>query len=38
MKYSIPSDITRLDSDGDGKVDRLYVGDTGGRVWRFDIG
>ena len=38
MKYSIPSDITRLDSDGDGTVDRLYVGDTGGRVWRFDIG
>jgi type IV pilus assembly protein PilY1 len=38
MKYSIPSDITRLDSDGDGKVDRLYVGDTGGRIWRFDIG
>jgi type IV pilus assembly protein PilY1 len=38
MKYSIPSDITRLDIDGDGKIDRLYVGDTGGRIWRFDIG
>ncbi|MBP1735782.1 MAG: hypothetical protein H6Q53_2069, partial [Deltaproteobacteria bacterium] len=38
MRYSIPSDITRLDSDGDGMIDRLYVGDTGGRVWRFDVG
>ncbi|MGQ9647446.1 MAG: pilus assembly protein [Thermodesulfobacteriota bacterium] len=38
MIYSIPSDITTLDVDGDGFVDRLYVGDMGGRVWRFDIG
>ncbi len=37
MKYSIPSDIARVDVDGDGYVDRLYVGDTGGRLWRFDI-
>ncbi len=38
MTYSIPSDIARLDTDGNGKVDRLYVGDMGGRMWRFDIG
>jgi type IV pilus assembly protein PilY1 len=38
MTYSIPSDITKLDMDGDGKVDRLYVGDTNARMWRFDIG
>ena len=38
MVYSIPSDISRVDVDGDGNVDRLYVGDTGGRIWRFDIG
>lgn len=37
MKYSIPSDISRVDTDGDGYVDRLYVGDTGGRLWRFDL-
>lgn len=37
MKYSIPSDISRVDTDGDGFVDRLYVGDMGGRMWRFDI-
>ena len=38
MIYSIPSDIAKVDLDGDGNVDRLYVGDMGGRMWRFDIG
>jgi type IV pilus assembly protein PilY1 len=38
MKYCIPSDIARVDTDGNGMIDRLYVGDIGGRVWRFDIG
>lgn len=38
MVYSIPSDIAKLDTDGDGKINRLYVGDMGGRIWRFDIG
>jgi type IV pilus assembly protein PilY1 len=38
MTYSIPSDIARVDVDGDGWIDRLYVGDMGGRLWRFDIG
>ena len=34
---SIPSDITSLDTDGDGIDDRVYFGDTGGVVWRVDI-
>ncbi len=38
MTYSIPSDIAKVDTDGNGKIDRLYVGDMGGRMWRFDIG
>ena len=38
MTYSIPSDIAKVDTDGNGKIDRLYVGDMGGQVWRFDIG
>jgi type IV pilus assembly protein PilY1 len=38
MKYCIPTDIARVDTDGNGKIDRLYVGDIGGRIWRFDIG
>jgi type IV pilus assembly protein PilY1 len=37
MTYSIPSEITKLDADGDGRGDRLYVGDMAGRMWRFDI-
>ena len=38
MTFSIPSDIGALDINGDGKIDRLYVGDMGGQLWRFDIG
>jgi type IV pilus assembly protein PilY1 len=26
-----------LDSDGDGKTDRIYIGDTGGSIWRLDM-
>ena len=37
MTRSIPSDVTALDRDGDGTIDRLYVGDTGGNLWRVDI-
>ncbi|MEO1575408.1 MAG: PilC/PilY family type IV pilus protein, partial [Pseudomonadota bacterium] len=36
MVYPIPSDITVLDINRDGLADRMYVGDTGGQVWRFD--
>ena len=38
MKYCIPSDITPVDVNGDGLIERLYVGDVGGEIWRFDIG
>jgi type IV pilus assembly protein PilY1 len=38
MTYSIPSEITALDTNGDKSVDRLYVGDTGGQLWRIDLG
>ncbi len=37
MDYSIPSDVATLDADRNGIVDRLYVGDTGGNVWRVDL-
>ena len=37
MTYSIPSDITLIDRNYDGKIDRLYVGDVGGNVWRVDL-
>lgn len=38
MKYSIPSDLSFVDTNSDGSVDRIYVGDTGGQVWRIDLG
>lgn len=37
MNYSIPSDLTMLDRDNDGKIDRLYATDVGGNVWRVDF-
>jgi type IV pilus assembly protein PilY1 len=37
MNNSIPSAVRVLDLDGNGFADRMYVGDTGGRLWRFDI-
>jgi type IV pilus assembly protein PilY1 len=37
MDSSIPSDVAALDTSGNGYLDRLYVGDLSGRIWRFDI-
>ncbi len=37
LSNSIPSEVRIIDLDGNGLADRLYVGDTGGRVWRVDI-
>ena len=36
-KHSIPAGIGLLDSTGDGLTDRLYVGDSGGDIWRVDM-
>jgi type IV pilus assembly protein PilY1 len=33
----IAASIATLDSDNDALVDRLYVGDTGGNLWRVDM-
>lgn len=38
MNYSIASDLTLLDTNGDGMVDRIYAPDTGGNIWRIDLG
>jgi type IV pilus assembly protein PilY1 len=37
MNNSIPGMISVLDIDADGYADRMYAGDMGGRIWRFDI-
>lgn len=37
MNYPIPSDLALLDSNGDNAIDRIYVGDLGGQLWRIDL-
>ncbi|MGD8523332.1 MAG: PilC/PilY family type IV pilus protein [Desulfobacterales bacterium] len=34
MDYSIASTVAVIDADGNGFVDKLYVGDLGGQMWR----
>src|SRR4029079_3076912 len=33
---AIPSNVAALDFNGDKKLDRAFVGDTGGNMWRID--
>ncbi len=37
MKYSLASSPAIADTDGDGFVDTVYVGDLGGNVWRIKL-
>lgn len=37
MTYSIPSDLTLIDRNNDGFIDRIYATDVGGNVWRVDL-
>jgi type IV pilus assembly protein PilY1 len=37
MDYSFPGRVRIVDIDGDGLTDRMYAGDMGGQVWRFDV-
>lgn len=37
MRAAFSGSLAALDLDGDGLHDRLYAGDLGGRVWRFDL-
>lgn len=37
MVYSIPSDLTIIDTDQNKLADRAYFGDLGGQVWRLDF-
>ena len=36
MNWAMPSTVAALDVTGDGIVDRGYIGDLGGQMWRFD--
>ncbi|MDF3030311.1 MAG: Tfp pilus assembly protein tip-associated adhesin PilY1-like protein [Moraxellaceae bacterium] len=37
MKFSITAEPRVVDTDRDGFVDAVYVGDLGGQVWRIDL-
>lgn len=37
MTYSFPSDISVISEGNDNLASQFYVGDMGGRIWRFDI-
>jgi type IV pilus assembly protein PilY1 len=37
ISTSIPSDVTIVDTDRDGFIDRAYVGDLDGNVWRMEL-
>lgn len=36
MNWAMPSTVAALDLTGDGILDRAYVGDLGGQMWRLD--
>jgi len=35
MSYSFPSNVLVVDENDNGFVDKVYVGDLGGQIWRF---
>jgi type IV pilus assembly protein PilY1 len=37
MSYAIPATPAIVDLDNDGFIDRAYVGDLGGNMWKFDF-
>ena len=37
MNFSLAANPTLADLNGDGVVDRLYIGDVGGQLWKFDL-
>ncbi len=37
MDYTLPATPLLVDTDFDGFVDRVYIGDTGGNMWRFNF-
>lgn len=37
MNFSIPAGPTAVDLNNDGYIDRVYIGDVGGQLWKFDV-
>jgi type IV pilus assembly protein PilY1 len=37
MNFSLASNPTAVDLNNDGRADRVYIGDVGGQLWKFDV-
>jgi type IV pilus assembly protein PilY1 len=37
MNFSLASNPTAVDLNSDGRTDRIYIGDVGGQLWKFDV-
>ena len=37
MNYSLAANAAAADLDSDGFVNRVYIGDVGGQLWKFDV-
>jgi Tfp pilus tip-associated adhesin PilY1 len=37
MTHCFPSSPTTVDTNGDGYIDKVYIGDRGGQMWVFDV-
>ena len=37
MNFSLTSNPTAVDLNSDGHTDRVYIGDVGGQLWKFDV-
>jgi type IV pilus assembly protein PilY1 len=37
MNFSLPASPTAVDLNGDGYIDRVYIADVGGQMWKFDM-
>ena len=37
MNFSLAANPTAVDLNNDGYVDRVYIGDVGGQMWKFDV-
>ena len=37
MNFSVAASPTAVDLNSDGYIDRVYIGDVGGQLWKFDV-
>jgi type IV pilus assembly protein PilY1 len=37
MNFSLAASPTAVDLNNDGYIDRVYIGDVGGQLWKFDV-